>query len=603
MLTPQWQQRPSGLITPTVAPTQPIDLLGVYLTFSEIFGFPADPDYPVRQLRALPLGVVVQFCAELLNALSQPGASHVDLDRHFATQWLRDPFRTRVLNLLRDPRRALLVPQALMLLARAAVEHSPDTLPDRAEQGNLVGALLAFSDLMGSSGPQGPTVIADQPGELGREIIANQYFNNSTSVAHTLTRYVRRWRNGFPRSGNAGGMVDLAAVYEECTGVTLDDLTIVAGALWTAACHGTVLTPAAELETLLPAERVAGALSLISADPDTLRHAVQKERAQRHTEWTFDAFQQYPVVRLDDLLLVVDQRYLIDRAFGWLPINDIRFPPRSRPRPAGHKKRAEQAVHTLRRLSELYVSEVLHSITGQGGARRVYDDAELKTAFQKKNQKIADAALDYGDTWIVVEVTTSQLQRDAATAVPGNAQANDIDKLLEEVHQIDATIQALRQGESRLTGAANPIRRTYLPLLLLTEGFPVNPVSMTVIRERARQRGLLEGQDVMPLEVLDVEELELIEALQEQQGVSLLTVIQRKQASHLERMPMRSFLHATITTPFGHPQRFEGKVSEALRPLETVLLRREQPNPGRGSTAPAAAGQTAAPDRPAGATP
>lgn len=576
-LTPQWQQQPSGLITPATAPTQPIDLLGVYLTFSEIFGFPADSGYTVRQLRVLPLGVVLQFCAELLNALSQPGASRADLDRHFATQWLRDPFRTRVLNLLRDPRRALLVPQALMLLARAAVEHSPDTLPEDTEQGNLVGALLTFSDLTGASGRQGPTVITDQPGELGREIIANQYFNNSTSVAHTLTRYVRRWRHGLPQVDNIGGLVDLAAVYEECTGVTLDDLTIVAGALWIAACHGEVLTPAAELETLLPAGRAAGALSLISAHPDTLREAVQAERAQRRTEWTFDAFQQYPVVRLGDLLLVVDQRYLIDRAFGWLPINDIRFPPRTRSRPAGHKKRAEQAVHTLRRLSELYVSEILHSITGQGGARRVYDDAELKTAFQEKKQKIADAAIDYGDTWIVVEVTTSQLQRDAATAVPGDAQVNDIDKLLDEVHQIDATIQALRRDESRLTGVAGPVRRRYLPLLLLTEGFPVNPVTMTVIRERADRDGLLQGQDVMPLEVLDVEELELIEALQEQQGVSLLTLIQRKQASHLERMPMRSFLYATITTAFSHPQRFEGKISEALRPLETALLKREQP--------------------------
>lgn len=100
---------------------------------------------------------------------------------------------------------------------------------------------------------------------------------------------------------------------------------------------------------------------------------------------------------------------------------------------------------------------------------------------------------------------------------------------------------------------------------------------MTVIRERADRNGLLQDQDVMPLEILDVEELELIETLQEQQGVSLLTLIQRKQASHLERIPMRSFLYATITTPFSHPQRFEGKISEALRPLETALLKREQP--------------------------
>ncbi|MFE7236389.1 hypothetical protein ACFVAF_38485 [Streptomyces sp. NPDC057596] len=578
-LTQIWQQRPSGLITPATAETQPIDLMAVYLTFEEIFGFPADPAYPVKQLEALPLSFVLKFCAELLNALSRPGASHSDVDRAFATQWLKEPIRTRVLNELRDPRRALVVPQALMLLARAAVEHSPDSLPDGAKPGKLIGALLAFSDMIGLSGAGGPTVIADQPGDLGREVIANQYFNNNASVPHTFARYVRRWRELPQQFAGKDGLVDLPAVYEQCTGVTLDDLTVVAGALWTAACNGNVLTPTAELETLLPAGQVTKVLALISADLETLRQAVQDERAQRHTEWTFDAFQQRPVIRLGAFLLVMDQRHLIDRAFGWLPILDVRFPPDTHPRPTNHKKLAGQAIRTLRRFSELYVSEVLHSIAGQGATRRVYDDAELKAAFQGEGQKIADAAVDYGDTWIVVEVTTSQLQRDAATAVPGNAQVKDIDKLLEEVQQIDATIQALRRDESRLTGASSQIRRRYLPLLLLTEGFPVNPVSMTVIRERAHKRGLLQGQDVMPLEVIDVEELEWIEALQEQQGVSLLAVIQRKQASSLERTSMRSFLADTITTPLNHPQRFEGRASKALGPLEAVLLKRKQREP------------------------
>ncbi|MFF0201885.1 hypothetical protein [Streptomyces sp. NPDC005017] len=576
-LTKLWQQRPSGLITPATSTTQPIDLIQVYLTFKEIFGFPADPAYPVKQLRALPLGIVLQFCAELLNALSRPGASRPDVDRAFATQWLKEPIRTRVLNQLRDPRRALVVPQALMLLARAAVDHSPDSLPDGAKPGDLIGALLTLSDVIGLSSEGGPTVIVDQPGDLGREMIANQYFNNNTSIPHTLARYVRRWRELPQQLAGSDGMVDLPAVYEQCTGVTLDDLTVVAGALWAAACNGNVLTSAAELEALLPAGRAAKALSLISADLDTLRRAVQSERAQRHTEWTFDAFQQRPVVRLgDEFLLVMDQRYLIDRAFGWLPIQDVRFPPDSHPRPANHEKLAGRAVRTLRRFSEFYVSEVLHSITGQGATRRVYDDAELKDAFQGKKQKIADAAVDYGDTWVVVEVTTSQLQRDAATAVPGNAQVKDIDKLLEEVHQIDATIQALRRDESRLTGVTSSIRRRYLPLLLLTEGFPVNPVSMTVIRERANKMGLLQGQDVMPLEIIDVEELEQIEALQEQQGVSLLTIIQRKQSSNLERTSMRSFLSDTLTTPLSHPQRFEGQIRKALGPLEAALLKRDQ---------------------------
>ncbi|KAF5990793.1 hypothetical protein [Streptomyces sp. WAC00263] len=127
----------------------------------------------------------------------------------------------------------------------------------------------------------------------------------------------------------------------------------------------------------------------------------------------------------------------------------------------------------------------------EGTTRRVYDDADLKAAYAALGQRIADAAVDYPGTWIVIEVTTTQLRRDAATAVPGESQIEDIDKLVEELDQIDATITALRRDEAALTGEPAGDGRRFLPLFVLPEGFPVNPVNpvtLTVIRERARRR-------------------------------------------------------------------------------------------------------------------
>ncbi len=204
--------------------------------------------------------------------------------------------------------------------------------------------------------------------------------------------------------------------------------------------------------------------------------------------------------------------------------------------------RVAQQIESMRRLLAQGEPEVLRGISSDRGAGRVYDDADLKAAFERPGQRIADAAVDYGDTWVVVEVTTTQLRRDVALAVTEESQVEDIDKLPGELDQIQGTIDALRREECRLTGVSSAIRRRYLPLLLLAEGFPVNPVSLTMIRERARARGLLQADDVLPVEVLDVEELEMIEALQEQSGMSLLSVILAKQASSLSLAAVRNHI-------------------------------------------------------------
>ena len=60
----------------------------------------------------------------------------------------------------------------------------------------------------------------------------------------------------------------------------------------------------------------------------------------------------------------------------------------------------------------------------------------------------------------------------------------DFTKLLEKVHQLDATTTSLRVRESALTGQPAPAlrRRRYFPVLVLTEGFPVNSITLTMLR-------------------------------------------------------------------------------------------------------------------------
>ncbi|RRR77243.1 hypothetical protein EHS43_28845 [Streptomyces sp. RP5T] len=574
-LVPRWNAHPSGLLVPaTSVPPAPIDLGAAYLTPDEIFGFELPADYAVRQLERLPLEGVIRFCARVLNALELPGVSVQAVEAHFAGEWLDEPVRSRVRNLLRDQTRRLLVPQALMLLARRAMEVSPDTVPDNLPDGDIVGALFNLTQTMGHYPDPGPNVITDRPGTLGREIIANQHFHRIWSVPGVLARYARRWLQLPAEHHGEPGMVDLSKTYQDCTGARLEDLAAVAGYLWLRTTMGRFVIEPGELADLtLPVERVESVMALIANDLPGMQEAVRTERPEQRTEWSFDPFQQWPVIRLpEDRLLVLDPRHLISRAFGWLPICDIEFPPPGRTKPTGHRQTAARAKQTLRHCSEVYVSEVLHAMTrDEGTTRRVYDDADLKAAYTAPGQRIADAAIDYPGTWIVIEVTTTQLRREAATAVPGASQIDDIDKLVDELDQIDATIAALRGDEAALTGAPAAGDRRFLPLLVLPEGFPVNPITLTVIRERARRKGLFPKPDTDPVEIVDIEELEMIEALQEASGPSLLDILRSKQSGSLCNAAVRDhILHVMRVRPDA-PARHAGLLDSALKPLVNAL--------------------------------
>ncbi|MFF3373519.1 hypothetical protein ACFYXF_11285 [Streptomyces sp. NPDC002680] len=579
-LVPRWNEHPSGLWIPASSQeTAPIDLTAFFLTPDEIFGFQLSTDYTENELRRLPLEGVLRFCAMVLNALAAPNASVAAVDRGFVDLVFNEPARSRVLNLLRDESRRLLVPQAFMLLARRAMEISPDTLPEGTTEGDVVGALFGLTQTMGRFPDPSTNVISDQPGTLGRELIANQHFNHSWSVAGILARYARRWLQLPAEHQGEPGIVDLRQAYRDSTGIQFEALAAVAGYLWMVTTTGRFVIAPGELTNLdIPAEQVEAVLALISTDLPGMRNAVRNGRPGQRTEWSFDPFQQWPVLRLpENGLLILDPRHLLHRAFGWLPIWDIKFPPPQHSRPVGHRKLAARAESTLRHLSEVYVSEVLHRITGdESTTRRVYDDAELKAAYTAEGQRVADAVIDYPGTWIVIEVTTTQLRREAATAVPDESQIEDIDKLIDELDQINATITALRRDESALTGSPATADRRYLPLLVLPEGFPVNPITLTVIRERARARGLLQVPDTDPVEIVDFEELEMIEGIQEESGPTMLDILRGKQSGSLRNSAVRDHIFHVMRLRPSRPARQADLLHAALRPLADALPRPTQ---------------------------
>jgi hypothetical protein len=88
-------------------------------------------------------------------------------------------------------------------------------------------------------------------------------------------------------------------------------------------------------------------------------------------------------------------------------------------------------------------------------------------------------------------------------------------------------------------------------------GFPVNPITMSVIRQRATTAGLLQGPDVGAVEVLDFDMLEQVEAMAEQGGPNLAELLRDKQTANLRLASLDQYMHYEQRLALRRPGRLD----------------------------------------------
>jgi hypothetical protein len=172
-------------------------------------------------------------------------------------------------------------------------------------------------------------------------------------------------------------------------------------------------------------------------------------------------------------------------------------------------------------------------------------------------RRTSDLTVDDGRRWAVFEVTSSQLTRESVAGSSAERLDDDITKLVGKIHQLDQTICSLREREIALTGQPIPqTPRWYCPVLVMTEGFPVNPVTLTMLRQRATEAGLLQGNDVSELEVVDGSELEILEGAGLGE-ITVLNALEAKASASLHRANLRDFLLREHRLRAGTPDRIK----------------------------------------------
>jgi hypothetical protein len=558
----------SGLLVPERLGRGPslLDQMSVYLTGSEILGVSPDqyatafpPNHVEESLSKASLETVALLVADVLQQLHTTGADQRQVDRELANQLLEPRLASRVQGLLQDPQRRFLAPQVLLVLLKIACAVSTNAPVGQLGSAVEMSSLFTLAEYLGADGA-GASALPGTPGRLGRLVISTQIFYAHPDEANHIGRFIQRWLHSPAIEPRSGRPCDLPALFETATGVPLGDWITVGIALY-AHLQAQPRKPAIDLAGFARAlgwtpARLEAVLRHVCTDVETLRELVAQENARLGRDWAFGTFEQYPLLRLSGgQAALLDPHLIMRRFFSWLPLFDLKEGLKQ----ASMVSEAKLAEGYMRTLSEQYATDVLAAAVASPATKRVYDDAALKNAFQDRGSqpKVADAAVDYGNAWVVVEVTTSMLTRKSTAGVSDQDVVADIDKLVGEVEQIASTIRCLREGGSRLTGAPAAPHPRFYPLLVVTEGFPVNPITLPMLREAVRTKNLLAEPDMAPLEVVDLVELEALEWLGETSGKCIVDVLAAKNNGHLATASVRDFITLEMNELPGRPQRLE----------------------------------------------
>lgn len=560
VLTAGFTQLPGGLFVPgsTAGRPQPIDLMQVYLTFHELTGSPVAPSDLLNTLKQLSRNEVLTFTSSWICRMTAPGADTKALDREYM-ELLPSDLRTRASNLLTSGGRRLLAHQCFLVVSKLALTVCPEVGAGDVDPEALALLPLAVADQLGrsSSDPsQHKTVSAESITPLVQEIVSNQHFNSPNDPAHLVGRWVRQWRQ-LPEEHPVNECDPLEHLYTDLTGTNFDDLSAVVLGLWSQATTGKVVVPIDYFNSLAVRPDVLEAtLRIISAPVGDLQAGIVADWERSGFEglgWEFSTFGRFPVIRYYDGLLILDSKLLLQRVFGWPLFFDVES------RLAPGRKRQGQFSNAVRHHAERYVLEVLEGLAPKTVAtKRLYTETDLQAAYPGKGIKLVDAVIDYGDAWVVLDVTTRRLARPTVASVSTATLLDDIKKLvLKKAEQISSTIAQLRADEQALTGQPGTLSRSYLPVIAATEGFPVNPATTAIVNDVLQEAGLLGASDVLPLQVLDTVELEMVEGLAERGGPSLAALIQAKVTSGLARCALRDYTIAEARLAPQRPRRLD----------------------------------------------
>lgn len=526
------------------SPPAPIDLIKTFLTGEQVFGRRLGRAYAEKILAKLNLRAAMTGLAYLLARRQNPTESFAQAETDLIAS-LQPDFRAKVQKALWS-NSVIASPQALMLAMRIALRICPEDGGETAN-GIIVPALLALhDDLEAPKGPR-PADPLDTEHQLFREIVRSQVLAARWDYRSQMAHVQLRWHD-YPGALGLRSEVNPADAFQNATGVSLEDFTGVGTAFWVGGINhpGTIVRFPTEIRW--DDERRERTLGLFTARVPQLREAVsQVVGVGEH--YAFDQLRRWPVLRFgDDEFLVLSPDLLFDRIFGAPRLLDIKdaIPEAER------DTRWRPINETYQRMCEFDAMEAVRRIAKREG-HAFYSEQQLRAAYEGRGVRIAEAAIDTGDGWIVVEVSARRLTRPTVIDADAEALKNDIELgVKRKFEQIDSIVSRLIDDETRLTGGPLRERTRFTRILVVADGFPVNPMTYEAI-----QRATATEVDprLGPGHVIDQEELDIIESIVERGEGTLLGLVFGHEHAALMRAAFKDYILEELELDVPRPER------------------------------------------------
>jgi hypothetical protein len=535
-----------------------MDNIKAYVTYSELMGRVPTQDEFIARLSRMGLHSLAVTLSSLMRILYNDGVATPELQMRMAYRALTPAMFERLRRLPNARERVVFFPQQILFTMKFAVMHSPniqDPRPDDAFRDDLVEILLMASEFLDDmSGMAGNTRRA-----LLSHLVRNFLLNATDQFRYMLPRAAILYITlpNEPDLRNDPGFLDIAGVFRDATGVALADFIAFGLALFPWFIEQSELrgTFTQERQSMNPdtlfsnaridpavARRVLEALlhtheSLVTvlrerlaAYPGTLRDA-----------YDFLAFMGRPLYQVrHDVLVPVHLGYLAARFSGgiyWTVFDYLR-----------DAEVRLQFSSFFGRVFEVYVRRsIQRSIPDRGElARRVYPEFIYRT--RDGDRKTSDVIVVYERAAIFIEATASRIRMEE-TAITGDLRSFEADIgriVIKKAEQLTDRIRDFRAGLYTIGGLSHRELPRIYPVIATFQSLPESFFTWEYINERLTNEGLLQGAGIAPLQVLDIEEIEILEGILPQ-GVSLLEILQRRIDDPQRRyISMKNFLIATI---------------------------------------------------------
>ncbi len=542
-----------------VPPTRPMrhgemENIKAYVKYSEIFGRePTIEEFEAR-LQGIGLRSLMATLSRLMTILHVDGVATPGLQVLLRDRALTPAMLERLLRLPDWAERVVFFPQQVLFTMKLAILHAPDRDDPRGDaefRDPVVELLLMASDFLER------IEFSDDPGMAEQTLVAsmvrNYLLNMNEQVRYLIPRASLFYLT-LPFEAELRhdpDFLDLPATFLAATGFNLTDYLafgFVIFAWWSSqsylrgtydGIHDGINPDTFFAESTMNPAHAERLLRSFTYDYEAAKTAIAARPGNpAHHSYDFRPFLERPLYQAHDKLIVPFHLGYLEARFTngmFWTISDYL---------AGAAR--EQFRRFFGKIFETYVHRTFARAIPDTAplVRRVFRDFTYPTP--KGERKTSDVVLLYPKTAIFLDTTATRI-RFEATAVSENITAFDKDIeqiILSNARQLTDRIRDFRAGYYKFGGVSHKEIVRIFPVIVTIHSIPESTPIWDRIRRMLADRRLLTDERVEPLQLIDVEEIEVLEALLAQ-GVSFLDILEARAADPERRnIGLKNFLIA-----------------------------------------------------------